>query len=352
MTKLQDQNVDNEDANSSNSSLRRKLFFNHEDCTEDEEEESSFSLSPSKLHGSVLQSSPPQSGMLNHGTPLGVRKPESLLFICFVFIFVIFQIDLFLKERSFVAKQRTHGTPYAGNLSPPNMSPIGRHDMSCQSIRSRCQLAAARLDFTAEMSIDRSILDDDDGLKSLEDVDEFDTSACFFTSFSSRCSFHSPMMKYPCFSPGASSMIRSRIEPETRPDNEASRNRILQNRNQLPEENFNLTTITSDWLKINSNEAFQRNETILGNSLAGHPSWNGHSTQDTGYQTRSITNITENTENTEAAFSISVAPITKPFSWNDKIFSNGEEIILSDWKDNMKNMFSSTPSKYSRRKDQ
>lgn len=67
-TFTQEQQVDNDDANSSNnSSLRRKLFFNHEDSIEDDSE-CSVILSPSKII-----SSPPRSGMLAHGTLIGVN---------------------------------------------------------------------------------------------------------------------------------------------------------------------------------------------------------------------------------------------------------------------------------------
>lgn len=70
--------------------------------------------------------------------------------------------------------ERTHGTPYAGNVSPPDMSPIcnSGNEMSCQSIKSRCQLVG-RLDFTTDMSIDGSVRDDKE-LRPLEDA-ELDT---------------------------------------------------------------------------------------------------------------------------------------------------------------------------------
>lgn len=61
-----EQNTDNEDINSSNNSLRRKLFFNHENT--DNDDESIASLSSVEMNGSmVLSGSPPQSGMFTHG---------------------------------------------------------------------------------------------------------------------------------------------------------------------------------------------------------------------------------------------------------------------------------------------
>lgn len=69
-----EQNVDNDDVNSSNNSLRRKLFFCHDGGT-DNDNESFTSLSPVKNNElMVLPCSPPQSGMFVHGTPLKVRE--------------------------------------------------------------------------------------------------------------------------------------------------------------------------------------------------------------------------------------------------------------------------------------
>lgn len=56
----------------SNSSLRRKLFFVHDECGNNDDE-SIASLSPLKVSESMrLSCSPPQSGMFVHGTPLKV----------------------------------------------------------------------------------------------------------------------------------------------------------------------------------------------------------------------------------------------------------------------------------------
>lgn len=65
-----EQNTDGDDINLSNNSLRRKLFFNHDECTDND---SFISLSPVKTGNSMtLSYSPPQSGMFVHGTPLKV----------------------------------------------------------------------------------------------------------------------------------------------------------------------------------------------------------------------------------------------------------------------------------------
>lgn len=60
-----EQNTDGDDVNLSSNSLRRKLFFNHDECTDND---SFISLSP------VKTGSPPQSGMFVHGTPLKVYE--------------------------------------------------------------------------------------------------------------------------------------------------------------------------------------------------------------------------------------------------------------------------------------
>jgi len=66
-----EQNVDCDDANSSNNSLRRKLFACQDESTDNDN--SFTSLSPVKTSESmVLVYSPPQSGMFVHGTPLKV----------------------------------------------------------------------------------------------------------------------------------------------------------------------------------------------------------------------------------------------------------------------------------------
>jgi len=67
-----EQNADSDDINSSNNSLRRKLFFCHDEGT-DNDNESFTSLSPVTMSESMaLSCSPPQSGMFVHGTALKV----------------------------------------------------------------------------------------------------------------------------------------------------------------------------------------------------------------------------------------------------------------------------------------
>lgn len=64
---LKEQNTDGDDVNLSYNSLRRKLVFNHDECTDND---GFKSLSPAKT--STTSYSPPQSGMFVYGTPLKV----------------------------------------------------------------------------------------------------------------------------------------------------------------------------------------------------------------------------------------------------------------------------------------
>ena len=79
INKLQDQNCENEEANTSNNSLRRKLFSNHDDSQD--EFHSPLTMSPVKPDTSPItyNLSPPQSGMFFHCTPLRVCINSTLL---------------------------------------------------------------------------------------------------------------------------------------------------------------------------------------------------------------------------------------------------------------------------------
>ncbi|XP_026825611.1 protein aurora borealis isoform X2 [Ooceraea biroi] len=134
-TFTQDQSADNDDANSSNNSLRRKLFFNYE-CTADDDNDSTKSLSPVKMSESmILCHSPPQSAMFVHGTPLK-RLPQ--------------------------ARRQSTGSSVVKieNLSSPDMSPIRntKNDMSYKRDELYTCLAT-RLDSAMDMSIDNIIME-------------------------------------------------------------------------------------------------------------------------------------------------------------------------------------------------
>ncbi|KAK0167598.1 hypothetical protein PV327_004973 [Microctonus hyperodae] len=295
-TFTQDQNIDNDDANSSNNSLRRKLFFCHDESTEDE---CSLILSPIKG-----DTSPPQSGMFAHGTPL---------------------------TKGTLALQRTYGTPCINseNLSPPNMSPICNSpgDMSCQSIGSRCK-SAARLDFNGHMSVDTSFADNNDNQKYHQEDDEGNNLDHEQENGN-----------------GGTEKSNDTIEMvsllhESTPSRKTSGNnyKIL---GKLKD--------AVDWYKSvsNENDSGQRNITLIGYSEQSGAFSINH---DTGYQTCSMNNTSANPDNR------SMTPSKKAFNWNERI--NGLSEInesdakgLRDWQENIETMISSTPSKNIRQRE-
>lgn len=68
------------------------------------------------------------------------------------------------------------------------------------------------------------------------------------------------------------------------------------------------------------------------------------SAQDTGYQSHSASNITSNMD------SYSSTSIKQKLHWDERLAhqTDDEAVQLTDWRDDMKNMISSTPSKFNR----
>lgn len=139
MLSKQEQNTD-EDVNSSNTSLRRKLFFNH-----DNDNDSIASFSSVEMSGSmVLSSSPPQSGMFIHGSLKVCRKTSSPYIMCIFQYCNMFQGSVKCRRHSFRSV----------SLSPPYMSPIRNEDGTlCEKIRRRSR-SITQLDLVMDMSID------------------------------------------------------------------------------------------------------------------------------------------------------------------------------------------------------
>ncbi|KOC60874.1 Protein aurora borealis [Habropoda laboriosa] len=298
-TFTQEQNVESDDANSSNNSLRRKLFFNHEDFVENEED-SSVCLSPVKINGSlVLSSSPPQSGMLVHGAALKHSQDEG-----------------YNHETSQIISE---------NLSPPNISPIQStiNNMSCESVRSRPR-SVARLDFTTEMSIDQSSIQDKECLdnhsedKSLNNV------------------YHARIQADTC----------AEVKVLAKNSTEFEHNHETGTLEFNPEQVNVVNTFKylTESCKINTNESYilQQTNTMLGISDQQSVS---NSVQDTGYQTYSMSSTTNITD------SYNTTPIKQKACWGDRILMTDEKFRLYDWKENMKNVFSSTPSRSNREKE-
>ncbi|XP_063992025.1 protein aurora borealis [Diachasmimorpha longicaudata] len=297
-TYTQDQNTpsDTDDANSSNNSLRRKLFFTHDESSDDDDE-SSFILSPLK------PSSPPQSGMMVHGTPLRGR-PYNM--------------------------QRNHGTPYTNSkhLSPLNMSPICNPtlDMSCQSIQSH-RRSVTRLDFTPFMSIDVSSSEE-------KDSEETPTSLTHpGTIFEESLESHSP----------APLTKNNTIEMVSLLQESTSFNPAIPITIEVSK--IDRVKETTDWYRNTSNESIggQKHGITLLRSNYSEQSSAFNFAQDTGYQTYSMNNTSDNR---------SITPLKKQATWSERITSISEidEVKSSNWKENLENMYSSTPSKYGRQR--
>ncbi|XP_046423434.1 uncharacterized protein LOC124181173 isoform X1 [Neodiprion fabricii] len=319
------QQVENDEANLSNSSLRRKLFFNHDDNLEDDQY-SLMSLSPVQSHGLMklgVTCSPTQSGMLLEGLPL---------------------------KRSSRKLERDHGTPIASasNLSPPSISPIGNNNsnISCQSIRSRVSRSVARLDFTTDMSIEASVTEE----KKTDKDDERNDSM-----FSYRSTLGTSMLCTKLCS--STEDIDKFVEPQklknqTKP-NETIEMILLGNEttqveyeDQITEdsslthrqqkETVNRLKLAADWCKLHSNESYAyQNNTFAG--ISGQQSTFNFA-QDTGYQTQSM-NSTSMHENANAS------PTKSNIRWDERILTHDDEMHMSDWKRNIQNIYSSTPSK-------
>lgn len=271
----QDQNTDNNDENSSNnSSLRRKLFFNNDDSFEDSREEESSTVSIKSTF------SPTQSQF--NDTPHG-------------------------PNMSYMT--RNYGSPNVnyGNISPVDMSPILNNSSSNLSSRLRNR---SRLNFTTSMCVDQSLdskhsnenqqSDSIENNKNCDDYDENDT-----VEMVSLLNETTPLKK---------TTIR--------------RTNFIGRLNNSTDLYDNI--VSNNEIK----NIVDKNNTHIG----GCPEQSSiFQSQDTGYQTNSINNMTENQ---------SLISVEKQFYWNDKLNDDvkNKDIKLSEWQENI--MFSSTPSKH------
>ncbi|XP_031826709.2 aurora kinase A activator-like protein bora [Nomia melanderi] len=298
-TFTQEQNSDSDDANSSNNSLRRKLFFNNDECAENEEESSEY-LSPVGMNGSfILSSSHPQSGMLVDGVPL--KDSDNHLHTSEIIL---------------------------SNLSPPNISPIhkARNNMSCESVRSRNR-SVARLDFTTEMSVDETNVNDKENTNnhsldaSLDKVKALDNNSTYIET-NHLTEANIAIMN--------STNLEKNFETE-----------ILEfiSKDQNDVHMFNHLT-NSCKMFTSENCILQQTNAMLGMSDQHSVS---NSVQDTGYQTYSMSSTVNVTD------SYNITPV-KPKTGYSHLLAD-DEFRLSDWKENMKNIFSSTPSRSNRERE-
>ncbi|XP_034191049.1 aurora kinase A activator-like protein bora [Osmia lignaria lignaria] len=294
----QDQNVENDDANLSNNSLRRKLFFNQDDSLEDKEETSVYSSSV-KMNGSlVLSSSPPESGMLIHGAPVKSQNMD------------------YCRDTSQII---------------PNISPIySTVNMSRENLRSRSR-SVARLDFTNDMSIDESL--QRRGYSSSHSLDESLNKIVkqvaknkvdnLLNSDSNAMSAKTDV----CTETKAS--VKNPVQQENNFETENSK---------LDSKHCNALKCLTDSYRMITNEScmFQQTNTALGISDQHN------SVQDTGYQTYSMNSITNVTNNYNGT------PVKQKACWGDRILLTDDEFRHET---NIKNIFCSTPSRSNRETD-
>ncbi|XP_015601357.1 protein aurora borealis [Cephus cinctus] len=354
-TFTQEQNMENEEANSSNSSLRRKLFFNHDDYAEDDDA-SSISLSSVKSSDSNgIICSPLQSGM---------------------------RIDGSLVGRCSQKMQRNSPIPNSGNISPPNLSPINDNsearskqgtplallrsisplnmspisnnasNMSCQSIKYRPR-SVTRLDFTADMSIENSICEENKIIRAHK-IDPSILTVKTSLSTSVVTAVEEPIQvqndgKISNSQLDAkSTKTNDTVEMVTLSEETTPVKKNLEHKNRVTvDQNFEIVNrlkFAADWYKSHSNESctFQHSNTFSGTSAQQSTS---NIAQDTGYQTNSTYNTTSLID------SCSITPVKQKGYWDERGLPCDDDMQLSDWKKNSKHIFSSTPSKYVRRRD-
>ncbi|CAG5103451.1 Similar to bora: Protein aurora borealis (Drosophila pseudoobscura pseudoobscura) [Cotesia congregata] len=297
-TFTQDQQVDNDEANSSsNSSLRRKLFFNHDDSIEDDSE-CSLILSPSKIN-----SSPPRSGMMAHGTLIGEGLSNM---------------------------QRTYDTSFRPDklISPPDMSPICNpsNNLSNNSLRSR--RSVTRLDFSAHMSVDSSYLEEKENNNPQLAANQETLNDTMADS----------VIESKEYNQNETVEMVSLIQ-ETTPQKQSTKiDNVIKFKDSV------------DWCKnVITNESYKGRRNFTSGGFSDQSTSAFTSAQDTGYQTYSM----NNTANTNTTNNRSFTPVKKGFNWDDRHtgMSSVSEIRLSDWQGNFNSVISSTPSKFIRSRE-
>ncbi|KAI4501120.1 hypothetical protein M0802_003923 [Mischocyttarus mexicanus] len=285
LTFNKEQNIDNDDANLSTNSLRRKLFFNLTECTEDEEQ-SSFVVSPMKINISpMFHKSPPESGMLLYGSPL--------------------------KKHS--RKMQRHGTPiqFSENLSP-NISSIPDIQSSLIDDIKKTRSRRAKLNFCQSLELSTS-----ESIKVFED-NEVSDNLTTNEENSDKSNNDRGNAKTDITVEMNSVVVNS---PSLIKDDE--KNYILKNEDKYCND---LAYKTLNCTSLQTNIFWGMSEKQSASNIV----------QDTGYQTCSMNNTTNLTDSSS---------VKQKFYNNDKFFIFDDEIPLFDWKENLKNVACSTPSK-------
>ncbi|XP_029169713.1 LOW QUALITY PROTEIN: protein aurora borealis [Nylanderia fulva] len=294
-TFTQEQNADSNDINLSNNSLRRKLFFNHEECTDND---SFISLSPVKTRNSMtLSCSPPQSGMFVHGTPLKRLQTKQ-------------------NNKSSAVKSKS--------VSPPDISPI--HTTENNELHekiARCSRSAIRLDFAMDISIDNVVVD-----KSENSIN--DTS---FNENNMKCieDNHKIIVN------NDKTNLCDSVNMEESPKNLTKANNFNVFNDQGHNNGIDLKITTE--IENSRQESHKQSNTMFGTSDQQSIS---NSAQDTGYQTYSM----NNTMHTVDSYN-NISMNYKTHCNERQVTSKVNNTQLS-WRENIENVFSSTPSKYNK----
>ncbi|XP_070153366.1 protein aurora borealis [Polyergus mexicanus] len=297
-TFTQEQSTDGDDVNLSNNSLRRKLFFNHDECTDND---SFISLSPVKTGNSkTLSCSPPQSGMFVHGTPL-----KRLL-------------QTRLNNKSSAVKSKSVS---------PDMSPIHiiennvLHEKIAGSSRS-----AIRLDFTMDMSIDNVIMEKSKNLINDTSLDKNDVK---HTEDNHEIIVHNNKTNI-CDSINMEELPRCTDSADM---NTMYFDAVLFNDK---EHNNDIGLKIKTEVKSSTQESYKQSNAMFGTFDQQSIST---SVQDTGYQTYSM-NSTMHTVDSYSNISMNYKT-----RWNERQVTSKDNNSQLSWRENIGNVFSSTPSK-------
>ncbi|XP_014482836.1 PREDICTED: protein aurora borealis [Dinoponera quadriceps] len=298
-TFTQEQNADNEDINLSNNSLRRKLFFNHEYTDDDE---SVASLSSVEMNGSmVLSGSPPQSGMFIHGSLKGS-----------------------LKNRRYSNR--------SVSLSPPYMSPIrNENGMLCKKIRRRSR-SITRLDFVTDMSIDS------ENTEESQNLHDNDLSGIFRDTNVEGAEDNRKI----AIVNNSQADLYNFADTET-PKYENPFGNIVQIKSDVSgDKGRNDATGSTTAIEMEKHSMYKSHKQSNTMFSTFDPLCISSSVQDTGYQTYN----TSSTVHTIDSYSISTQNHTDQAAEQ----TSKDDAHLS-WKEDMRNVFSSTPSKYRKEKE-
>ncbi|KAL0130686.1 hypothetical protein PUN28_002367 [Cardiocondyla obscurior] len=299
-TFTQEQNIDNDDINSSNNSLRRKLIF----CQNESDDESFTSLSPVKMNESmILPCSPPQSGFFVHGTPL---------------------------KRLSYSRWQNNGSSVriSENISPPNMSPIqGTEKDKLYDKTGHCS-TVTRLNFTVDMSID-----DITERKDQSPVNGYHSLDMSNSEHDVKCTEDNGKL---LFLNNGKTNIYDSMNMRKLPNCINSIDNIMQSNSIV----FNDKKYNNEiCLKISPNTtSFSREKHKQSNIMSGAFEHQriSNSIQDTGYQTCSMNSTTYTID----SYNIST---NHKAIWNEKMMTKNNTQL--SWKEDIQSVFSSTPSK-------